>query len=100
MIFGKNENFLILTLQNKKMKMQNSKSSCGVDRFMKKEKKSKKRKSWIQRAHNNINDLSQEGNRNKKTNATLTKFPPSTTKFNRSFGGLIRILQFTSLLCR
>jgi len=52
------------------MKIQTSESSCGVDRFMKKEKKSKKRKSWIQRAQNNINDLSQEGNRNKKTNAT------------------------------
>jgi len=48
------------------MKIQTSESSCGVDRFMKKAKKSKKRKTLIQRAHNNINDLSQEGNRNKK----------------------------------
>jgi len=52
------------------MKIQTSKSSCGVDRFMKKVKKSNKRKTLIQRAHNNFNDLSQEGNRNKKTNAT------------------------------
>ena len=54
------------------MKIQTSESSCGVHRFMKKENKSKKRKSWIQRIQNNINDLSQEGNRNKKTNATHT----------------------------
>jgi len=52
------------------MKIQTSESSGRVDRFMKKAKKSNKRKTLIQRAQNNINDLSQEGNRNKKTNVT------------------------------
>jgi len=48
------------------MNIQTFESSGGVDRFMKKAKKSKKRTTLIQRAQNNINDLSQEGNRNKK----------------------------------
>jgi len=49
-----------------KMKIQTYESSGDVDRLLKKAEKSKKRKTLIQRSQNNINDLSQEGNRNKK----------------------------------